>query len=248
MKNLILILLSFSFLGFLTGCQKARNKYFDTKISGKVFDFYTKKPLANATVVFGKIQESDFYHAYDSATTDEQGYYEIKSEEKYLEEGWNSVYIVSAKKEGYEITFADKAFDEFDGFYKKVEGSRNNKNVNLYLRKEITFNVKAIDQFPYLDYNSNELVYIGLWQKIGNLGYGFWYPPYHPTLNKYQDYKNERNDFDTTGIKKFVVPFSYYFIRVFTRDPSTSTDLPLNILNTATIDPNSVPDTLKINF
>lgn len=214
MKNLILILLSYSFLSFLTGCQKARNKYFDTKISGRVLDFYTREPLANATVVFGKIQESDFYHAYDSATTDEQGYYEIKSEEKYLEEGWNSVYIVSAKKEGYEITFADKAIDEFDGFYKKVEGSKKNKNVNLYLRKEITLNVELIDEMPYEERTPIKYVQFYMWL-LNNKGEKIeWvsYPPFHKRLNPNNSWSS---DFiNTQYFKQITVPYGSYSLVV----------------------------------
>jgi hypothetical protein len=214
MKSLILVLLSFCLLSLLTSCQKERNKYFDTKISGKVFDFYTRKPLANATVVFGKIQESDFYHAYDSATTDEQGYYEIKSEEKYLEEGWNSVYIVSAKKEGYEITFADKAFDEFDGFYKKVEGSKKNKNVNLYLRKEITLNVELIDEMPYEERTSEKFVNFYMYSidsKGERLGY-VSYPPYHKHLNPNNSWDGGK--IDTHYFKHVVVPYSAYSLNI----------------------------------
>jgi hypothetical protein len=214
MKNLILVLLSFCLLSLLTSCQKERNKYFDTKISGKVFDFYTRKPLANATVVFGKIQESDFYHAYDSATTDEQGFYEIKSEEKYLEEGWNSVYIVSAKKEGYEITFADKAFDEFDGFYKKVEGSKKNKNVNLYLRKEITLNVELIDEMPYEERTNNKYVKFYMYS-IDNKGEKqayVIYPPKHIRLNPTNFWNGDY--IETQYFKQIVVPYGAYSLGI----------------------------------
>jgi hypothetical protein len=241
MKNLILILLSFSFLGFLTGCQKARNKYFDTKISGKVFDFYTRKPLANATVVFGKIQESDFYHAYDSATTDEQGNYEIKSEEKYLEEGWNSVYIVSAKKEGYEVTFADKAFDEFDGFYKKVEGSRNNKNVNLYLRKELKVEVTFNDQFPYIDFSNNNYYYCYL-AREENSHYFLQYPGWHKTLNS--DYNSGLQVKFLTNLDKisFTIPISEVFLVV---DLITGSNPPI-FLFSQKIDPSKTLNNIEI--
>lgn len=245
MKNLILFLLMFSFLGSLPACKKIQEKR-NPKISGRVLDYYTRQPLANAKVLIGVIRDADYYSALDSVTTDENGYYEITSEPKFGKDYdfENDHFIVSAKKEGYEKTFANKSFDGFDEFYINVKGSVNTEFKNLYLRKEITINVRAIDLIPYQDYNSDKKNYVFIFQKKENQKLEFYYPPLHKTLN--QTNWIVPLQLDTFGITKYIVPFAQYSVDVILNNPSDG--LPFTTISSETIDPNSLPDTLIINF
>lgn len=215
MKNLFLFFLVFSVLSTLHSCKKIEEKR-NPKVSGRVLDYHTRQPLANAKVFIGVIRDADYYAALDSVTTDENGYYEITSEPKFGKDYdfENDNFIVSAKKQGYEITFANKSFDGFDEFYINVRGSVNTEYKNLYLRKEITLNVELIDEMPYEERTSEKFVDFYLYSidsKGEKLGY-VSYPPYHKHLNPNNSWDGGK--IDTHYFKQVVVPYSAYSINI----------------------------------
>ena len=205
----------FSFLSSLPGCKKIQEKR-NPKVSGRVLDYHTRQPLANAKVLIGVIRDADYYAALDSVTTDQNGYYEITSEPKFGKDYdyENDNFIVSAKKQGYEITFANKSFDGFDKFYINIGGSVNTKYKNLYLRKEITLNVELIDEMPYEERTPIKYVQFYMWL-LNNKGEKIeWvsYPPFHKRLNPNNSWSS---DFiNTQYFKQITVPYGSYSLVV----------------------------------
>jgi|694.fasta_scaffold16115_14 hypothetical protein len=159
----------------LTGCKKYADNHGPTIVSGTVYDYTTGKPIQGAKVVFGKVTEKDYYAEYESVFTDENGKYQLESVPDDKGTGdW--FYMVSAHKEGYEITYADKGTGNFTEFFKVVNRYRKNNGVRLFLRPEIRINVKLKDVPPLLDHSIDSIsTWFGVLEGP--------YPPYHKILN-----------------------------------------------------------------
>jgi hypothetical protein len=98
MKKYLFVLLSFSFL--MVQCRKEANNY--VKVSGKVLEFGSNKPIANAKVAIyeegGAFLGSTWTKLVDSTHTDANGFYRM--EKSNIDNG-SSYYVAAAANKYY---------------------------------------------------------------------------------------------------------------------------------------------------
>jgi hypothetical protein len=247
MKNLFLFFLVFSILSTLPACKKIQEKR-NPKVSGRVLDYNTRQPLADAKVLIGVIRDADYYSALDSVTTDENGYYEITSEPKFGKDYdfENDNFIVSAKKQGYEITYANKAFDGFQEFFINVGGSVNTEYKNLYLRKEGTLVISGSDIEPFENHNQDPNKIFLTLTKVGNDNKVLVkYPPYHKILNPTNSWQSFQ--IDTYYSRQIVVPIGTYYLDISIWNTENSSIYPSQ-LKEIPVNPQSFLLPIKLNY
>jgi hypothetical protein len=135
MKKYLFVLISFSFL--MAQCRKASNNYI--KVSGKVLEFGSNKPIANAKVAIysedGAFLGSTWTNLVDSTRTDANGFYSMeksdidKGSSFYVAAAANKYYTFDPTKyivTGQDVTNNDIVLDPFAWIKVRV------KNVNPF--------------------------------------------------------------------------------------------------------------------
>jgi hypothetical protein len=164
MKKYLFVLISFSFL--MAQCRKASNNYI--KVSGKVLEFGSNKPIANAKVAIysedGAFLGSTWTNLVDSTHTDANGFYSM--EKSNIDQG-SSFYVAAAANKyytfdptkyivtGQDVTNNDIVLDPFAWIKVHV------KNVNPFNDRDSLLLGNVVGTIPMTHVGKNiELNYI----------------------------------------------------------------------------------------
>lgn len=147
-------LVCFIYLCLLSSCVKRQGDDIITHFKGRVFDTYTGKPIAGATVYLFRGPEPDVNMIKIASTnTDANGefFMKVKINRGPFE---SQRVMLAAAKEGYEVTYDERSMDRTRDFQFWTFKSEKENNISLFLRKVHTGTFHITDVPPYLSFSS----------------------------------------------------------------------------------------------